>query len=355
MRIGITFDLKTNAPPTPPSQGGDCHSSPPFERGAGGVAPDDAQEEFDSPATIEAIAGVLGNLGHDVVKLGDGRGLLERLLADPPDFVFNFAEGQGISRSREARVPAVLEMLGIPYSGSDPLTLAVTLDKPVAKQVMKPCDELYSVPWDIVIPPDRDPLECLKPMGFPFPAIVKPAWEGSSKGIRNKCVLESADGLPAIVREMRRHYQQPILLEEYISGDELTVGVIGNDRPTVIGVMRVVPVTPTERFVYGLEVKRDFRRQVRYECPPPYSAHCLGRIEEAALEVFRKLGCRDVARIDFRLEQERGLFFLEANPLPGLHPEDSDLVILAKGMGWSYERLISTILEAALRRHGLGR
>src|SRR5215831_12883929 len=117
MRIGITYDLKSDAPPLI-------------------GMPDDFQEEFDSPVTIEAIASVLRGLGHTVEKLGDGREMLQRLLADPPEFVFNFAEGHGIGRSREARVPAVLEMLGIPYSGSDPLTLAATLDKDVAKRLV---------------------------------------------------------------------------------------------------------------------------------------------------------------------------------------------------------------------------
>src|SRR5262249_50421021 len=120
MRIGITYDLKVDG----------------FAAEAGQF-PDDWQEEFDSPATIEAIAAALRDLGHDVEMLGDGRELLERLLDDPPDFVFNLAEGQGISRSREARVPAVLDMLGIPYTGSDPLTLAVTLDKDCAKRLVQ--------------------------------------------------------------------------------------------------------------------------------------------------------------------------------------------------------------------------
>src|SRR5713101_4610756 len=117
MKIGITYDLKAYG-------------------AAVADLPDDFQEEFDSPETIEAVAAVLRGLGHDVAKLGDGRELLERLLADPPDLVLNTAEGQGIGRSREARVPAVLEMLGIPYTGSDPLTLAVTLDKDCAKRLV---------------------------------------------------------------------------------------------------------------------------------------------------------------------------------------------------------------------------
>src|SRR5947209_2999633 len=136
MRIGITFDLKTDLPAT-------------------ADLPDDFQEEFDSPATVEAIAAALRGLGHQVEKLGDGRELLARLLADPPELVFNFAEGQGVGRSREARVPAVLEMLGIPYTGSDPLTLAVTLDKDCAKRIVQSAG--VAVPAWQVFEPGEDP------------------------------------------------------------------------------------------------------------------------------------------------------------------------------------------------------
>src|SRR5499427_746415 len=162
MRIGITYDLKSDDPPP-----------------AG--MPEDFQEEFDSPVTIEAIASPIRGLGHTVEKLGDGRELLQRLLGDPPDFVFNFAEGQGIGRCREARVPAVLEMLGIPYTGSDPLTLAATLDKDCAKRLVASAG--VSVPAGVVI----DPAEADAALGtrysvlgtLTFPVIVKPAWEGS--------------------------------------------------------------------------------------------------------------------------------------------------------------------------------
>jgi D-alanine-D-alanine ligase len=129
------------------------------------------------------------------------------------------------------------------------------------------------------------------------------------------------------------------------------VGVGGNDPPLVIGILRVVPLRPTERFVYSLEVKRDWQRQVRYECPAQLPLHA-SLVELAALDAYRALGCRDVARIDFRL-RGRQAFFLEANPLPGLSPEYSDLVILARLSGWSYERLITTILHAAFARQGL--
>src|SRR5438270_6368195 len=148
MRIGITFDLKSDAPPP---EG----------------LPDDFQEEFDSPVTIEAIAAVLRGLGHTVEKLGDGRELLQRLLTEPPEFVFNFAEGQGIGRSREARVPAVLELLDIPYTGSDPLTLAVTLDKDCAKQLVSAHG--IKAPRGLVIAPDEPSFEAesVSPRLFP--------------------------------------------------------------------------------------------------------------------------------------------------------------------------------------------
>src|SRR5947208_6980027 len=154
MKIGITYDLKSDTP-------------------LAAHLPDDYQEEFDSPATVEAIASVLRKLGHAVVKLGDGRDMLEALLREPPDFVFNFAEGEGVGRSREARVPAVCEMLGVPYTGSDPLTLAAALDKDVARRLAESAG--IPVPRAVLLPPGV-PASLAE---LPFPAIVKPAWEGS--------------------------------------------------------------------------------------------------------------------------------------------------------------------------------
>jgi D-alanine-D-alanine ligase len=328
MRIGITYDLKAN----------------------GAVSehlPDDFQEEFDSPVTIEAIGGVLRGFGHEVIDLGDGRELLERLLADPPDLVFNIAEGQGISRSREARVPAVLEMLGIPYTASDPLTLAVTLDKDCARRLA--ASSGVAVPAGVVIHPGDDARFVAAEAGVPYPAIVKPAWEGSSKGIRRTCLIEAPAELPAAVESLQRDHQQPVLLEEFIQGDELTVGVLGNQPPKVLGIMRVVPIHPTQRFIYSLEVKRDYQRQVVYECPAALPEAALEAVSAAALRAYRSLGCRDVSRIDFRL-RDGVPYFLEVNPLPGLNPESSDLVILAELCGWTYERLIVGILQAALKR-----
>ncbi len=289
---------------------------------------------------------MLRGLGHEVRKLGDGRELVQRLLADPPDFVFNMAEGQGIGRAREARVPAVLEMLGIPYTGSDPLVLAATLDKDCAKRLVASAG--VPVPRGTVVPAGRlngrpVTLDC------PYPVIAKPAWEGSSKGIRSKCLVDRPGDLNDVIRSLQQDHRQPVLVEEYIDGDELTVGMVGNDPPEIIGIMRVLPAAATERFVYSLEVKRDFRRQVRYEVPAQLSPAATDAVRRAAITVFETLGCRDVARVDFRLRDDVP-YFLEVNPLPGLNPESSDLVILSGLAGWGYERLITSIFQAALGR-----
>ncbi len=325
MRIGITFDLKSDAPAAP-------------------GLPDDHQEEFDSPKTVEGIADVLRSMGHEPVLLGNGRDFLQKVMASPPDLVFNFAEGQGVSRSREARVPAVLEMLGIPHTGPDPLTAATTLDKDCARRLVASHGGL--VPWGMVVTPG-EPLPAPVPR---YPVIVKPAWEGSSKGIRGKCVVDDEADLLRAVDE-RRDQRQPLLVEEYIAGEELTVGVIGNAPPRVIGSLRVVPLRDEPRFVYSLEVKRDYAERVRYEGPPRLPAEHLRAAEAAALLAYRALGCRDVARIDYRV-RDGVPYFLEANPLPGLNPETSDLVILARLNGMPYETLIRGIVESALARVG---
>jgi D-alanine-D-alanine ligase len=328
MRIGITYDLKTESVST---------------EGFASQLPDDWQEEFDSPATLDAVSAALADLGHEVQLLGNGRELLEGLLSDPPDFVFNMAEGHGVSRSREARVPAVLEMLGIPFTGSDPLTLAATLDKDCAKRLVQAAG--VAAPRGVVVENERPNVED----SLRFPVIVKPAWEGSSKGIRSNCLVTDADQLSETLESLQADHRQPILIEEFIDGDELTVGILGNEPPEIMGIMRVIPRQPTARFVYSLDVKRNYVRQVRYECPACLPANSLDNVGRAALTVYRALGCRDVARIDFRL-RDGVPYFLEANPLPGLNPESSDLVIMARLCGWSYQKLIETIFQAAMTR-----
>lgn len=335
MRIALTYTLKSQA--KVPTQA---------------ALPDDSDEEFDSQETVDALAQVIREMGHEPIPLGDGEGLIRALLDKRPDFAFNFAEGEGIGRSREARVPALLEMLRIPYSGSDPLTLATALDKGITRRLVQ--GGAVRVPKGFCLGPHDDPGQWHRlAAGLMFPVVVKPAWEGSSKGIRSKCLVEDEAGLAAVIDELRGAYLQPLLVEEFIGGAEITVGLVGNDPVKVIGIMEVVPLKPSERFLYSLEVKRDWANCVRYQSPAKLEPACQEAVRIAALEAWAKLGCRDICRIDFRLNRRGEPVFIEANPLPGLNPTTSDLVLLAKGVGIGYQELIHSIIDASLKRNGL--
>jgi len=328
MRIGLSYDLKETMP---------------VEQADG----DDAFEEYDSPETVELIAAALEAEGHAVVMLGGGREFLGNILHEKVDFVFNIAEGRGLYRSREAQVPSVLEMLDIPYSGSDPQCLAICLDKPLTKKLVASAG-VHTPKWRVIN--SRQELHQIDGCDFPFPAIVKPAYEGSSKGVRLSSVVENPKQATETIERLLENYQQPVMLEEFIAGDEVTVGIIGNSPPKVLGMMRILPKRKDAYFVYSLEVKRDYLRLVEYECPARLERKVLQNLEFSALNAFKALRCRDFARLDFRVSPDGVPCFLEINPLPGLGTH-SDLVIMAKEIGWTHKELIAGVLNAALERY----
>lgn len=323
MRIGLSFDAKEDgiAPPG---------------------APDDWQEEFDSPATLAALQEGLQALGHDVALLGNGPALVRSLLEKRPDLVFNIAEGRGTSRSREARVPAVCETLGIPCTGSDPATLSVAMDKGWTRSLVR--ERGVQVPQGRTVSKADESLDDL-----PVPAVVKPAWEGSSKGIRSTSLVTSRSELKSRVVEMLGLYRQPVLVEEFIDGDEVTVAALGN-APWWLGAMRVLPRTTEGPFIYSLEVKRDWENRVKYEAPAVLSAQTLAALKEASRRVLEILEVRDVARLDFRI-RDGVPYFIEINPLPGLDPRTGDLCILARGHGLDHAAVLDRIVRAAIARY----
>ncbi|HEV7225558.1 MAG TPA: hypothetical protein VGN42_22825 [Pirellulales bacterium] len=334
MRIGLTYNVKTGVPPASSAAPGPAA---------------DVEEEFDSPETIDAIADAIRSLGHEVELLGDGEPLVRKLLDRPrPELVVNIAEGTGSGRCREARVPAVLEMLNVPYTGSDPLTLGATLDKDCAKRLVQAAG-VATPAWALVEDGDLQAAEA--PLArLAFPVFIKPAYEGSSKGVLECSLVENRDRLADGVGRLYRAYRQPILVEEFIDGDELTVGVVGNRPQKALGIMRVLPrQKKPEPFVYSLEMKRDWEHLLHYESPAQISAADAATVERATLAAWRALGCRDVARFDFRL-RDGVPYFLEVNPLPGLSPKSGDLVMLARGYGIEHRELISLILDAAIER-----
>lgn len=329
MRIGLSFDLKEKIPLT-------------------NSQPEDALEEYDSRETVEAIAGVLREMGHSTLMLGGGRDFLANILQEKVDLVFNIAEGRGAYRSREAQVPSILEMLDVPYAGSDPQCLSICLDKPLTKQLVAVAG-IHTPRWQVVSRISE--LKKLSWEKFPFPVFVKPGYEGSSKGIRTGSIANNIEEMRSLVAQLLEKYQQPALVEEFIQGDEITVGMAGNAPPRILGIMRIIPRKKTEFFVYSLEVKRDWENLVDYECPAKLKPDVQNRIEKSAIKIFQVLGCRDFARLDFRLNQEGKPYFLEINPLPGLNPHSGDLPILAGKIGLSYHDLVSAIFNSAVERY----
>ena len=328
MRIGIAYDLKSD------------HEAAPG-------APEDALEEFDAPGTIEALERALAAAGHTPERLGAGRAFLARMLADPPDLVFNISEGCG-SRSREAHVPAVCEALRVPCTHSDPLTMAVSLDKAVAKRLVAS----LGIPTARFVVIER--VEELALHELPYPLFAKPLYEGSSMGIRKRSRARDAGELAELVGRLLDDYREPVLVEEFLPGAEFTVGILGQGAGArAIGVMEIVPLqVPVEEFVYSLEVKRNWNwsEEVDYHVPPRRPAAFVRTIEELALGAYRALGCRDVGRIDVRLDRQGAPRFLEANPLPGVAPGWSDLALLCERAGLPYDELIAQIVAEARAR-----
>lgn len=325
MRIALLCNLKTEALPSDP---------------------DDTFEEYDSPETIAAVAHALGGFGVEVEPVAADRRLPWRLEEGHYDFAFNIAEGQG-RRCREAVPAAVCELMGLPFTGSDAVTLGVTLDKWLARRVVSP---EVPVAGAVLIrdEADEDLLSALR-----FPVIVKPNDEGSSKGIRGDPIAADAEAAGRQCRWLRARYGCPVLVEEFLPGMEVTVAVVGNgSRARVLGMMEIAPVSTALPFVYSLEVKRDWRRQVRYHVPPRLPEPIRTALECRALTANRLLGCHDVARLDFRMDETGEPRFLECNPLPGLNPESSDIVILSRHL-LPYEKVVQGILLDAALRYGV--
>jgi D-alanine-D-alanine ligase len=309
-------------------------------------AAEDSEAEYDSPATLKAISDAIASWGHEVVELEANQELPSLLISTPLDLVFNIAEGLK-GRNRESQVPALLELLDIPYTGSDPATLSIALDKALAKKIVR--QHGIATPTFQLMTTGKEKL--LKDFES-FPLIVKPVAEGSSKGIVPKSVCQNEQELREVVRELVTKYQQPALIEQYIGGREFTVGLLGERRPKALPPMEIVFLDNAEQTpVYSFQHKLDWNDRIRYDVPAKLDPAQIDRLKSAARGAFMALGCRDVARIDFRMDDRGRMYFLECNPLPGLTPGWSDLVLIAQGAGMDYRTLIGEIMAGAVRRY----
>jgi D-alanine-D-alanine ligase len=330
MILGLTYNLKKDVAVSP----GD---------------PIDRFEEFDSEETLLALEAALAGFGHTTHRLGWGPAMLQRLeelenAGTRIEGVFNFAEGIG-GRGRESQVPATLEMLGIPFSGASPLSLGLTLDKALGKVVAESAG-IATAPFAVA-----HSLGEVDGISLRYPLFAKPATEGSSMGITAASLCRRESDLRRTVASLLSAYGGAVLIEEFLPGDEFTVGIVGNGADVeIVGIMQVVPRAAEPDFIYSLEVKRDYLNRVDYLIPPPLSAAMKHQVESVALAVYRAFACRDVSRVDVRCDRDGIPNFVEVNPLPGMNPVSSDLVILARGMKWTYEGLIGRVIDSAIER-----
>jgi D-alanine-D-alanine ligase len=301
--------------------------------------------EFDRPETVEGLESAVRSLGHEPVRIGNARQLIERLAqGDRWDLVVNIAEGL-YGLGREAQVPAILDVYRIPYTFSDPLIMALSLHKGFTKTVVRaagvPTPDFYLVqqPADV----DRVDLD--------FPMFAKPVAEGTGKGICAASKITSREGLREVCLDLLARYRQPVLVESFLPGREMTVGITGTGgaaRP--LATMEILLRGNAEPEVYSYTNKENSEERVDYRVISPDDDPEVRRAEDVALAAWRALGCRDAGRIDVRSDAAGQPHFLEVNPLAGLHPEHSDLPMLCRAVGLTYVELIDRILRSAMER-----
>lgn len=331
MKVGLTFDLKGDWQPGPKD-------------------PVDANAEFDKDITVNNIAAALTKGGHQTRKIGNVHKLLAEIDHLDVDIIFNICEGRG-SRNRESQVPVLLDIKGIPFVGSDGLTLGVTLDKIVAKKCFIadgiPTPKYFAAMSRADIPPESS---------LKFPMFVKASCEGTSKSLTEKSRVTDYASLCEQVEHVARTYRQPALVEEFIRGTEFTVAVLGNDGidggPKAMPVCQVSIDGNVQLGDLFYDYERIFSPNLRYVCPAKISDDLKKKLQDYSVRAYRSVGCRDFGRVDFRVDDSGQPYVLEINPYPSLGPDDV-FNIFPQSMGSTYEETVNKILHFALERTGL--
>ncbi|MFC1592531.1 ATP-grasp domain-containing protein [Candidatus Omnitrophota bacterium] len=325
--IGLTYDLKTDYQPK--------KNEPP-----------DLNAEFDHPLTVDLIVRTLESLGHQVKRIGNVFSLLGNLNNLGVDIVFNISEGLN-GRNRESQIPVILETKGIPFVGSDGLTLSLTLDKLMAKKIF--IADNIPTPRFMEI---KSASSVIDMDHFQYPLMVKPRFEGSSKGIDARAKVDNLDELIKRADYVINTYKQPVLVEEFIRGTEFTVAIVGNDSPEVFSPAQVKiggELSLGDKFyTFGHIASTD----LEYVFPAPINRELEQKLKDLALRVYQAVDCRDFGRVDFRVDEQGNPYVLELNPLPCLAAEDV-FMIIPNALGMDYPGMIAKILEGAFKRYNL--
>ncbi len=326
----------------------------------------DQWDDLDSEKTIAALVDAIRFGGFEAEFFEGNLTIIDKFEIFKPDICFNICESH-FGDSRESQIPAVLEMLRIPYTGSKVMTLALALDKPMTKRVLTYHD-LPTPDFQTFEQADEPLSETME-----FPMFVKPSREGTGMGVSLKSIVNNEHELREQVAYLLDKYKQTVLAERFIDGREVTVGMVGNligpvarrlpdnlDSPRIQAGLRFLPpleidLKPYEETdaVYSNRLKVQLAEELNYICPAPLDDDMVDELNWLAAAAFRVTDCRDVARVDFRLEknQEWKPYILEINPLPGLSPGISDIVIEAAADGIEYTELVLMILQTAIKRH----
>ena len=320
MKVGITYDLKDDYL-------------------ALGLSKEECAE-FDSIETIDAIDGFFKSRGMQTERIGHIKALNKALAQGKTwDLVFNIAEGMH-GRGREAQVPALLDAYEIPYVFSDPLVLALTLDKTLTKRVVRDAGIPTAEFWLI----ESQAMPAVATLKYPL--FVKPNADGTGKGITEKSLVQNAIELQTSAMHLLSAFRQPVLAEQYLSGREFTVGITGtSEKASVVGVMEIILNEKADKAGYTYDNKQLYETRVEYKLVKDAEAL---KAADVALAAWKVLGCRDGGRIDIRSDAKAEPHFLEVNPLAGIHPVLGDLVILSRFAGLSYHDLLGRILDSAL-------
>jgi len=322
MIVGLTFDLK------------DTYLKQGFSK--------EEVAEFDSEETISGIESALNSLGYQTERIGNILELTAELSKGKRwDIVFNIAEGlHGLGR--EAQVPALLDAFKIPYVFSNPVVLGVTLHKAMAKHIVRG----HGIPTaDFFLVKNREEIPLVT---IGFPVFIKPVAEGTGKGIDMNSLVTNSKELHSGVLQLLEKFQQPVLVEEFLPGREFTVGITGTGREAkACGIMEVMVKAGDNEKIYSLHNKENYQGKVDYSVPEEeISLQCY----KVALEAWKALECEDGGRVDIKLDKNGIPCFIEANPLAGLNPIHSDLPILSRLHGLSFEELISKIMQSAEKK-----
>ena len=321
MRIGVTYDRREDYL-------------------AQGMSAEDAAE-FDPETAIAAVCDALAGLGHEPIRIGNVKALTEKLAAGERwAAVFNICEGLR-GYAREAQAPALLEAYGVPYVFSDPLTLAVTLDKAWAKRIARDCG---------IATPDFTVIETKADIGkvkLSYPLFVKPVAEGSGKGVNKKSRVTNAKQLKTVALDLLSRFKEPVLVETYLSGREYTVGITGTgDDAKLLGASEIISTIDSDGLGYGYKNKTEWRVKIVEAEGPEADAACA-----VALAAWRALRCRDGGRVDIRCDADGKPHFVEVNPLAGITPDWSDLCLIANRKKISYQELIGLFMASFLKRN----